>query len=299
MKVVRNLVAVLIAGSFFLTAGCGNMNGSGEMIQIGTTKASLLGPPAEFRAVHPRLEDIYQMRVVFNSQPDGEAIAAQMEQGNIEFAFLSAKEYCSIEDPSPLRPVAQGINTLGKSSRKAFLVIRADSHLKNIQDCRGKRFAFGTYEDLLTDFAARAALEKAGVPETSLLQELATPPPLALFGRLYLGHDVARTIASDPLVNAGVIDELDYSRLSDTDGVFLLGAAKNQFIVVAETVEVPEILVVAGPSASDEQIEKMRNYLINGVKNDTHACTQLGLVGFTEPDIAGYDLVRPLVPRRS
>lgn len=299
MNCARVCGLFLLLGIAAFACGCNSAHGGGDIIQIGTTRAALLGPPAEFRAVHPRLESLYDCRVVFNSQPDGEAIAAQMEQGNIDFAFLTAGEFCRIPDASRLKPVAQGLNAIGKSTRKGFIVIKANSHLKGIQDCRGKRFAFGKYEDLLTDYAVRAALEKAGVPETSLLQELATPPPLALFGRLYLGADVARTIANDPLVNAGVIDELDYNKMADTGGVFLLGASKDQLVVVGETVEVPEMLVVAGPTASPEQITKMRDYLINEVKTDHLACEQLGLAGFTEPDMAAYDLVRPLIPRRS
>jgi ABC-type phosphate/phosphonate transport system substrate-binding protein len=292
---LRALFAV--ASSAFLVVGCQQPQqaSNGKMAQFGTTKADLFGLPAEYRALHPRLEKLLEGPVMFRSQPDGPAIAEQLRQGLIDYGVLSAGEFASIQDVSQLKPLAMGVNALGKTSRKAYIVVQAHSHVKKIEDCRAKRFGFGIYKDTLTDKAAQAALEKAGVPVKDLLPELITIP-LIWENRLYLEHDVAKTIVNDPTVNAGVVDEVDYAAMKETGGSFLMGPSKDQLQIVGETIEVPEILVVAGPAANPRLTEKLRQFLLNDVKEDERICKELGLKGFAEPTMGGYDAVRGIIP---
>ncbi len=266
----------------------------GAIVQIASTKASYFGLPPAYRALHPRLESSLGKAVRFRSQPGGEAIGQQMIHGGVDYAILTAAEYAAIEEPDTLTLVASGINKLGKSSRKAYVVVKARSHVKTIADCKNKRFAFGTHDDLLTDLAVQATLEKAGVPVKELFLEI-LPPPMAFDGRLYLKDEVPKTIANDVTVNAGVIDEVAYESLPDTGGNFITGPSKNQFEIVGETVVVPEILIVAAPSADPALTQKLKACLLNEVKGDRLICEQLGITGFTEPDKAAYDAVRELV----
>ena len=115
--------------------------GQAKMVQIGTTKADLFGLPAEYRALHVRLEKCFGQPVSFSPQPDGPALAKQFELGNLSYAILSPTEYAQIEDASKLTPLAAGVNKLGKTSRKAFIVSRAGTGAKTILECKGKRFA--------------------------------------------------------------------------------------------------------------------------------------------------------------
>lgn len=266
-----------------------------KIVQFGTTKADLFGMPAEYRSIHPHLEKLLEGPVMFRSQPDGPAIAEQLRQGLIHYGIMTAGEYAAVQDVSQLKAVAMGTNALGKTSRKAHIVVKAHSHVKTIKDCKGKRFGFGIYKDTLTDKAAQAALENAGVPVKDLLPELLTPPPLGLEGRLYLNRDVAKTIANDPTVNAGVVDEVDYAAMKETGGSFLLGPSKDQLSIVGETISVPELMIVAGPSADPGLTEKLRRYLLDEVKSDARVCKDLGVTGFAEPDLSGIEAVRAVV----
>ncbi len=201
-------------------------------------------------------------------------------------------------DSSSLTPLAVGLNALGKSSRSAYIVVKAESHVKTIADCAAKRFAFGIYEDLSTDIAAQAALAEAGVPVKKLLPELLLPPPIAMEGRLYRGHDVAKTIVADLTVNAGVVDELDYEKMPDSGGNFILGPSKDQLEIVGRTMSVPEMIVVAGPAASPEARRKLKAFLMNSIASDKLVCEQLGVTGFAEPDPAAYEQVRRLLANK-
>lgn len=295
---MRSIVcAAAVLFPIVISTGCQKPEASpdGKLVQIGTTRADLFGIPSEYRALHPRLEKLLEGPVVFGSQPDGAAVAEQLRQGTFAYGILTAAEYASISDVSQLKPLAMGVNAAGKTSRKAYIVIKANSHLKGIEDCKAKRFGFGMYKDLLTDYAARAALEQAGVPVKDLLTELLTPPPLGLEGRLYLGRDVAKTIVNDLTVNAGVVDEIDYNALKDTGGSFLLGPSKDQLTIVGETIEVPELLVVAGPEANPRLTEKLRQYLLHDLDDDERIRKDLGLTGFAEPRMDLYDGVRKVI----
>lgn len=285
--------ALLIAGA----AGCQQNAETPKIVQIGSTKADLFGMPKEFRALHPRLEELFGNRIMFRAQPNGEMLALQLAQGNISYAFMSAKEFCSAKDPSSLTPLAVGLNIMGKSSRMAYIVVKAKSHVKTIADCAAKRFAFGTYHDLLTDAAAQAALADAGVAMKDLLPELLLPPPIAMEGRLYRGHDVAKTIVADLTVNAGVVDELDYAKMPDTGGNFILGPSKDQLEIVGQTIRVPEMVVVAGPAATPFDKRRFKRFLLNDVAKDKVICEQLGVTGFTDPDPAAFEPVRQLLAK--
>ena len=294
MTNIQSVAKCLVLAVAFV-AGCRQGADSSRIVQFGSTKAGLFGPPKEFRALHPRLEELFDSRIMFRAQPNGEALAQQLAQGNIPYAFMSAKEFCSAKDLSSLTPLAVGLNALGKSSRMAYIVVKAKSHVKTITDCAAKRFAFGTYKDLLTDLAAQAALAEAGVPVKKLLPELLLPPPIAMEGRLYRGHAVAKTIVMDLTVNAGVVDELDYEKMPDTGGNFILGPSKDQLEIVGRTIRVPEMVVVAGPAASPEARQKLKAFLMNSIASDKLVCEQLGVTGFAEPDPAAYEPVRRLL----
>jgi ABC-type phosphate/phosphonate transport system substrate-binding protein len=265
----------------------------GKVVQIGTTKADLFGVPAEYRALHMDLEKKFNGPVSFSAQPNGTAIGQQLAMGNVPFAVLTAEEYAAVEDPSKLTLLASGVNSLGKTSRQAHIVVRANSHVKTISDCAGKRFAFGAYKDPLTDIAAQRALEQAGVPMRKILPEI-LPPPLAFEGRLYVSPAKSWF---DLTVNAGVIDEIDYNKMPETGGNPITGPSKDQFTIVGETAAIPEIVVVAGPEADPQMTETLKNYLLNEAKSNRKLCEDLKVEGFAPADKAAYDAVRPVLAK--
>jgi ABC-type phosphate/phosphonate transport system substrate-binding protein len=296
MSLTRMIARHVSALSLLMVLGC-QQNAAQKMqvVQIGTTKVDLLGMPPEYRALHPRLEDAFGEAVRFSAQPNGSAIGQQLANGDMKFAIVSAQEYADISDPANLNLIATGVNEMGKTSHKALIVARAsDQRFKSLADCSGKRFAFGNYKDILTDYATRQALETGGVPLKKLLPEL-LPPPFAMEGRLYVQNDVAMKISVDLTVNAGVIDERVFNKMQATGGNPITGPSKDQFKVVGETVSVPELLVVAGPGAGEKEVEAMKDFLLNQVAKDPQICQQLGVTGFAPANRADYDAVRVML----
>lgn len=285
-----------------LAAGCSMAGGPADrlqVVQIASTQADLFGVPAPFRALHVALEKKLDRPVSFPAQPDGEAIGYQLAQGRVPFAILTASEFARIKDPAGLTLLATAVNTGGKTTRKGKIIIKGKSHLKTIQDCAGKRFAFGHHQDLVTDYAARTALVRAGVPLNKLLPELVPTTPLGIpwEGRLYCGENVPGLILLDLTINAGVMDEAAFDKLPETGGN-ALAPSKDLFEVVGETPEVPERVVVAGPAADPELTQRLKEYLLNEAGSDPMVCEQMGVRGFAPADPAAYAAVRELIPAK-
>lgn len=278
------------------TAGSGAK--VGEAVKVGTTRADLFGVPAEYRALHMAMEKQLDQPVAFSSQPSGTAVGQQLSEGLIPFAIMTAEDYSKLEDTSKLKLLASGMNAMGKTSRKAHIVTKAKSHVKSVNDIAGKRFAFGKYHDLLTDYAARRALEAADVPLKKLLPELLpTTVALPIDGRLYCGDGVSKIVVWDLTINAGVIDEVEFNKLPETGGNPITGPSKDQFQILGETPAVPEIVIVAGPAADAAATEKLKDFLLNQAKDDPKIKEQLGITGFAEPDTAAYEAVREMVKK--
>lgn len=289
VRAIAAVLGVVVAGVGCQGAG---QEGPSDVVQIGSSRAGLFGMPAEYRALHPRLEEALGRPVRFLSQPGGLALGHQLDQGNIAFAFMSPREYAHVEDPAGLTLLASAKNSAGRTARKAYIIARVDYEIKTIADCKGRRFAFGTYQDVLTDLAARKALETGGLAIKELLPELLTPPPFAMEGRLYAGADAPRTIAFDPTVNVGVVDELQFDAMPETGGNLITGPSRDQFIKLGETDSVPEMVLVAGSAADEAVATRLAEWLISDSGSDAHVCKQMGISGFAKPDRAAYDHVR-------
>lgn len=293
----NRLIAMLglILSGLAANAGCQqNQARLQGVVGVGTTKPDLFGLPAEYRALHAAMENSLGRPVRFNAQPSGSAIGRQLELGNISYAIMSASEYAGAPDRDKLTILATASNAMNKTSRKAYVIARAtDSRFSTIGDCKEKRFAFGTYHDALTDYLARRTLESNGVPLNKLLPEL-LPPPLAMEGRLY-ANNAASAISLDVTVNAGVIDEVMWNKLPETGGNPLTGPSRDQFKIIGETQSIPEMAFVAGPAADPTITQKLKDFLINKVKDDSKIREQLGITGFAPADRSVYDAVVPLL----
>jgi ABC-type phosphate/phosphonate transport system substrate-binding protein len=278
------------------SAGCQShlANIGQESIHIGSTKMGVLLLPAEYRALHPELEKIFDQPVLFDPHLNGRLIGKQLAAGRLEYAFLSSREYAEIPEGTRMELVCSAINAEGRTARKALIVAKSTSDVQTLADCRGQRFAFGPEGDLLLDHATVAALKKAGVAVSDLRREL---PPLSLTGRLHAvggSGDVAKAVAFDLTIPCGVVDEITFKSLPETGGSMLSGPSRDQFRVLGETEPVPEMVVVAGPKADPAKTLLLKNFLIARAKENEAICQQMGVAGFAEPDAKAYAESRKL-----
>jgi hypothetical protein len=148
---------------------------------------------------------------------------------------------------------------------------------------------------MLTDYAARRALEQGGVPLNKLLPEL-LPPPFCWEQRLYVQNDAPVKISLDLTVNAGVVDEQNFDKLPATGGNPITGPSKDQFKIIGETQPVPEMVIVAGPGALEADVQKLSAYLLSAAAQNAAICKQMSIKGFAQADRSEYDALRALMP---
>ena len=286
----RITLALLCLGG--MVTGCNSAGKPGAVVEIGSTKAGIFGMPAKYRALHPRLESALGTQVRFNAQPSGKALGQQLTLGNMHFAILTCKEYAELESTGNIQVVAAAVNSLGKTTRKAFIVAKkSDERIHGIPDVKAKRFAFGTFGDVLTDKAAKRALDKGGCPPKDILFDL-FPPPFGILGRLYMGKDAHKTVSFDATVNVGVVDEVVFASLPASGGNFIVGPSQDLLAKIGETEEIPEWCFVAGPKADAAITAKLVEYLTTKAKDDQTVCEQLEVKGFAAADAAPYEAVR-------
>ncbi len=265
-------------------------------IHIGTTRVGTLTLlPAEFYALQPELEKLFDQPVVFDSQFSGTMIGKQLAAGHLDFAFLSPREYAEIPEDTRMSLLATALNRGGKPAREALLIASAKSDVQGPADCRGKRFAFGPANDLLLDRAARDALRKAGVGPADLAREL---PPLSMTGRLNVlggSPEIAKLVAFDALIPCGVIDEITYHALPETGGSLLAGPSRDMLRVIGRTEAVPEMVVVAGSRTDPAKVGMLQQFLIERVRNLPTVCKQMDVTGFEKAEPEAYAAARLLM----
>jgi len=291
-------VRALLLLSVAAVAGCQARVPFQRSIHVGSTKAPVIGlifVPADYLALQPKLESLFGGPVLFDPALGAEDIAQHLEQGDWQFGIFSAGEYAGIADKPGLAPVAMAMGEHGQTTMKAFIVAARNSSVKSMADCKGKRFAFGPAGDLLYDHAARESLTSAGVPASELTREVL--PPHLVSGRLNLssGMEIAKVVAFDVTVPAGVVDEVTFAALPETGGSLIAGPSKDQFTLIGGTQSVPGPIVVASTKASPEDVEKLRSFLTLNVANDPMICKQMKVKGFVDPDLNAYAAAARLI----
>lgn len=294
---MRRRGTMLAAGLLIAATGCQlPQRFSGKAgVHIGSTRIGLALLPADFYALHPQLEKLFDGPVLFDPGLTVEGIAQHLRAGRIQFAILHPAEYCGMKDASSLEPIAAAQFEGGATTQKGLIVTKNDSSIKNVTECKGKRFAFGPAKDMLYDYAARTALIQQAVGEGDIVRELI--PPFTLTGRIHLGSglDVAKAVAFDATIPAGVVDEATFNGLPATGGSFLTSPSRDMFRVLGVTPPVPGQIVLAGPKTDPVMVEKMKQYLIGRVKSEEQVKSQLKVAGFGDVDVDAFLVARKMV----
>ena len=162
-------------------------------------------------------------------------VAAHLQSGRIDFAFLSARQYLNVvEEFGELGHVIAVSDVL---ERQGLIVADANSDIHSFGDIAGERFSFGPTGDAVLDVKARATLQANGVSDDDIKKELL---PIPNSSQHHISSaESAFEIAFGIGTHVGVIDKSEYEDYPDTGGSFLLRIfGKDNFRVLGETDEV-------------------------------------------------------------
>lgn len=189
-------------------------------------------------------------------------IRSQLQRGYLDFAILSATDYVEIGGNESCTLVAQPVNSLGEKIRHGLIIARKDSKVQVLTDIKGQRFAFGPSWDAASHLAAAYALMQAGFEPSDISREL-LPVPMARRHHLD-SFEVGKAVAYEPLLSAGAVDEVEYTAWPEKGGsVMFQTISKDEFRVVARTVDLPEGPIVASKKADAKLVAEMREYLLS------------------------------------
>lgn len=212
-------------------------------------------------------------------------VAAHLQSGRIDFAFLAAEDYVKLTDE--FGELGKVIAVSEVQERQGLIVARTFSDIKSLADVRGRRFAFGPAGDPVLDIGAREALEAAEVPVESLQREL-LPVPNS-YQHHISSNEAAYEIVYGLGTDVGVIEKSEYEAYPDKGGNFLMRTfSKANFRVLGETKAVRVNTIPEGPflAAADTDphvVQAVQKFLLSAHDKDPAALSAMGLAAFRAP----------------
>ena len=187
-----------------------------------------------------------------------------LKLGLYQFAFVTPAVYGNLKDPNAFEVVAIAEGMDGSLARPGLLVVPVDSDIAEVEQLRGQSVAFGPLGDNRTHLAAMALLESHGITKADLDLPLG-----ALSGSLkHAGpaKDVLNSIKAGKSA-AGFVDAAAFQALPATSSDEA-EVAQSQFRVVAETLALPDALVIASPKSDPQVVVDLGLFLHeSGTKN--------------------------------
>lgn len=90
--------------------------------------------------------------------------------GKIQFAAIGAGSYIQAHTQYGVIPLVRGLNTRGQASYQSMIVVPPDSPIQQIEQLRGKRFAFGNITSTQGHLIPRIILAKHNILLADLLE---------------------------------------------------------------------------------------------------------------------------------
>ena len=213
--------------------------------------------------------------VQFRPAPNLETAVVDLGEGTVHMAYMTPIAYMMAHDQYQAVPLASPL-TYGKSTFNLVVVVRKESNLKNLEDLKGKRFAFGD---------PKAYLQPAVLLDAGLRKQ-------DFSAVAYLKH-------YDNIAKAILLDDFDGGIMKDT--VYEKFASQGLRVIHVSPPLASYVFVVNGNLPTDVQ-SKLKRALLSLNSSAPEAKTVLqsldqGYVGFQSASDKDYDAERILIAR--
>ena len=240
---------VIVALVLFL-AGCGGGSGGGgggsasgdEPLQVGLIPNE---NPEEVEAQYQPLEDYLKKEigreVVLSVPTTYNAVVEAMVSGELDLAYFGGLTYVQARQRADVHPLFTEVNPrTGTTKYRSVIIVPANSDIENIEDLKGKDFAFGSVSSTSGSLYPSIMLENAGLDYRTDLGEV-----------VYTGgHDTtAQAVANGRVAAGGLEDRILYGL--QEDGIIEKG--KVRVIEESDPIEGYPWVVRDALSDKDEQ----------------------------------------------
>ena len=233
--------------------------------------------PAEmYRRLTPLtkyLSDTLKRPVRLKLSPNMSAAIDEVSKAEVELAYLTPVAYLKARAKGGAQLVVKTL-TNGKASFQLMIAVREDSPIRQVQDLKGKTFAFGDKAAILQ----RAVVVGAGMPLESLGEYK------------FIGHydNIAKGVASGDF-DAGILKDTTASDWK-----------RKGLRVLHSSPPLPPYNIVASSKVDAKLLKQIREaFLALDIKNPAHQKVIQALDdeydGFAPASDADYDVVRQLI----
>ncbi|MCA9243362.1 MAG: PhnD/SsuA/transferrin family substrate-binding protein [Phycisphaerales bacterium] len=248
-----------------------------ERLDAAQRSAELLNPIGPYNDAMNALGAATRRRVTpsvcfpFQTQPN-------LDVGLYHLAVLTPCQFARLTDPTKVEVMATAIDLQGRAARPALLIARDDSPIKACEDLRGKVVAFGPKNDSRTHTAALMLLDSHGLKPGDLsLEVLPVPGSLKHFPN---ANGVVKSVNNRSSA-AGFVDIADWEALPETGSADAPG--RSSFRIVAETVALPNHLILRSPTLDETTTEAARAFFLSVSEHNREAMRPIGVSGYEAP----------------
>ena len=206
--IYRSSALVLVLVATIALAGCGGGGGGGSSSGEGPLRVGLIPNenPEEVEAQYQPLEDYLKKelgREVELSVPTTyNAVVEAMVSGELDLAYFGGLTYVQARQRADVHPLFTEVNPrTGTTKYRSVIIVPADSNVQNVEDLRGKDFAFGSVSSTSGSLYPSIMLNQAGLDYRTDLGEV-----------VYTGgHDTtAQAVANGRVAAGGLEDRILY-----------------------------------------------------------------------------------------
>jgi|LGOV01.1.fsa_nt_gb phosphate/phosphite/phosphonate ABC transporter binding protein len=206
---------------------------------------------------------------------DYEALSNGMKDGVIDVAWFSPFAYVNAHDKIGIEPlVSPKVN--GKVSYNGYIITRKDTYIKELNDLKGKKFAYVDEGSASGYLYARHIIKSKGMN------------PDKIFSK-------ADCLGShDSVIKAVLSGEFDAGATYNEamDDAVKNGISMDNFRIIAKTAEIPKDAIAINPKRSKELSEKLKNAFVEYRKLPF---VKSPVDGFVESHDEKYNVIREVM----
>jgi phosphonate transport system substrate-binding protein len=194
--------SLVFAALVLLLAGCGGGDaasaGGEETLEVGLIPNQ---NPEEVEAQYQPLEDYLSeelgREVVVSVPTTYNAVVEAMVSDKLDLAYFGGLTYVQARQRADVHPLFTEINPrTGTTEYRSFIIVPADSDVREVADLNGETFAFGSVSSTSGSLYPSIMLEEAGIDYRTDLEEV-----------IYTGgHDTTAQAVANGRVDAGGLE---------------------------------------------------------------------------------------------
>jgi phosphonate transport system substrate-binding protein len=265
-----------------LLTGCGNTaiksETKPEVIRIGLIPAEdNVEMVKRFEPTIEYLEKKLEIKVEPFVATDYSGVIEAMRSKKLDVAFLGPFAYVLAVDMANAEAFAVGVRDDGKSTYKSIILTHKDSGIKNLEDLKGKDFAFVDPASASGNLIPRSMLQKAGID------------PDKDFNVIYAGgHDAAVLAVKNRKVPAAATNDITYEKMLNEKLI-----SDTEVIIIAESDPIPGSPIAYRSDLPEDLKKKLKDAFLQMHNENKEALSGYGkIIRYDEAKDSEYNPIR-------